>query len=122
MSWGRLTQTERPDELAVQDGDPTFHPAQRAAQLVASMERRPSRNLLFRVEAFEKRVTTPSPAYENLMDPFALLPELAVDRVRIEPNRSHAYGAELSMRWELPPAWLVWASYSRSEVSDDFGN
>ncbi len=122
LSWGRLSQTERPDELAVQDGDPAFHSAQRAAQLVASMERRPSRSLLFRVEAFEKRVTTPSPAYENLMDPFALLPELAVDRVRIQPNRSHAYGAELSMRWELQPAWLVWASYSRSDVSDDFGD
>lgn len=121
LSWGRLAQTVRPDELAVQDGDPTFHPAQRSSQLVASLERRPARNLLVRFEAYDKRVTTPAPDYENLLDPFALLPELAVDRVRIEPDRSRAFGAELSVRWELPPTWLAWASYSRSQVRDDFG-
>lgn len=122
LSWGRFAQTERPDELAVQDGDPSFHPAQRAEQLVASLEKRPTRNLLLRLEAYEKRVTTPSPDYENLLDPFALFPELALDRVRIDPDRSHAYGAEFSMRLELPPAWLAWFSYSRAKVNDDFGS
>jgi outer membrane receptor protein involved in Fe transport len=122
LSWGRFAQTERPDELAVQDGDPSFHPAQRASQLVASLEKRPKSNVLLRLEAYDKHVTTPGPEYENLLDPFALLPELAVDRVRIQPDRSRAYGAELSMRWELPPAWLAWFSYSRSEVRDDVGS
>lgn len=121
LSWGRFSQTERPDELAVQDGDPGFHPAQRSSQIVASLERRPTPNVLVRLEAYDKRVTTPAPDYENLLDPFALLPELAVDRVRIDPDRSHAYGAEMSLRWELPPAWLAWASYSRSQVQDEFG-
>ena len=121
LSWGRFSQTERPDELAVQDGDPAFHATQRAEQLVASLEKRPTSRLLLRLEAYRKRITTAAPEYENLLDPFALLPELAVDRVRIDPDRSQAYGAELSARWELPPAWLLWGSYSRSQVRDDFG-
>lgn len=122
LSWGRFAQTERPDELGVQDGDSQFHPAQRASQLVASLERRPSSNVLLRLEAYEKRVTTPSPEYENLLDPFALLPELAIDRVRIDPDRSRAYGVEFSARWELPPEWFGWFSYGRSRVTDDFGS
>jgi hypothetical protein len=120
LSWGRLTQTQRPDELAVQDGDQLFHPAQRAEQIVASVERRPSRNMLWRLEAFEKHVYNPAPSYENLLDPFALLPELEVDRVRIQPDRSRTQGAELSLRWELPPTWLGWVSYSWSHAVDRF--
>jgi hypothetical protein len=121
LSWGKLSQTQRPDELAVQDGDAGFFPAQRSTQVVLSLEKRPTRDLLLRLEAYDKRVRSPAPDYENLLDPFALLPELAVDRVRVAPDESHAHGVELSMRWELPPDWLVWTSYSLAKVSDDFG-
>ena len=121
LSWGQLSQTERPDELAVQDGDRSFHSAERARQAVVSLERRSSRSLLWRIEAFHKEITDPLPAYENLFDPFALLPELAADRVRVAPDGARASGAELSLRWELPPRWLGWASYSWSQVSDRFG-
>lgn len=121
LSWGRLSQTQRPDELAVPDGDSQFYPAQRSTQVVLSLEKHPTRDLMLRAEAYDKLITSPAPDYENLLDPFALLPELAVDRVRVAPDESHAHGLELSMRWQLPPDWLIWASYSLSKVSDDFG-
>ncbi len=117
-SWGRLAQTERPDELLVPDGDPSFHAAQRATQAVLSLERRATPSLLLRAEAYEKRISSPRPLYENLLDPFSLLPELGVDRVRVQPDSAHAYGIELSARWEPGSEWSGWASYSWSEATD----
>jgi hypothetical protein len=121
LSWGRASQTARPDELQVAEGDTTFPAAQRATQIALSAERHLSPRALLRVEAYDKRVHDPSPSYENLLDPFALLPELEVDRVRIQPDRSHMYGAELSLRWQLPETWSGWTSYSWSQAADRFG-
>jgi hypothetical protein len=121
LSWGRMAQTERPDELQVQDGEAVYHAAQRSTQTVFSIERRVRPNALLRIEAFDKRITDPTPFYENILDPFALLPELEADRVREQPDRSRVYGAELSLRWQLPAEWSGWTSYSWSEATDHFG-
>jgi outer membrane receptor protein involved in Fe transport len=121
LSWGRSAQTLRPDELQVAEGDSSFPAAQRATQVAVSMERQFARAASLRVELYDKRVHDPSPAYENLLDPFALLPELEVDRVRIQPDRSRIYGAEMSVRWQLPERWSGWTSYSWSEATDHFG-
>ncbi len=37
-------------------------------------------------EAFDRHITDPTPLYENIFDPFALLPELEADRVRVAPE------------------------------------
>lgn len=118
LSWGRLAQAERPDELQVSDGDPAFHAVQRATEGVLSLERRLTSGAVLRAEAFEKLVSAPRPAYENLLDPLVLLPELEVDRLVVRPERSRAYGAELSLRWQAGPRWSGWSSYSWSEVTD----
>src|SRR5690242_12886908 len=31
------------------------------------------------------------------------------------------YGAELSLRWQLPETWSGWTSYSWSQATDEFG-
>jgi hypothetical protein len=122
LSWGRLSQTERPDELPVQDGDPVFHHAQRSTQTVLSMERHVGSAALLRIEVYDKRVSHPTPSYENVLDPFALLPELLVDRVRVQPDRARMYGTELSVRWQLPQVWSGWATYSWSQANDEVGS
>jgi hypothetical protein len=121
-SWGRASQTLRPDELPVQEGDTRFPGAQRATQIVVSMERRFVPMVLLRVELYDKRIHDPSPSFENLLDPFALLPELEVDRMRIEPDSSRAYGAEVSVRWQARERWSGWTSYTFSEATDRFAD
>jgi outer membrane receptor protein involved in Fe transport len=122
MSWGSFAQAQRPDELQVQDGETAFNPVERARQWVASLERRAWGDAVLRVELFDKRVSSPRPSFENVLDPFALLPELEIDRVRIAPDRSRSYGAELSMRWDSQRTWSSWASYSLSRANDYFGD
>jgi hypothetical protein len=121
LSWGRMAQTERPDELQIQDGDASFHTAQRSTQTVLSVERKFEPMMLLRVEAYDKHITAPTPIFENLLDPFALFPELEADRVRVQPDSSRVYGAELSLRWQWPRDWSGWMSYSWSEATDRLG-
>jgi outer membrane receptor protein involved in Fe transport len=117
-SWGRLSETQRPDELDVQDGDPTFHRAEFANEGVLSLEHRFASRLQLHLEAFDKQVSSPRPRFENLLDPLALLPELEVDRIRLRPARASTYGAELSLRWKSAEHWSGWANYSWSEADE----
>jgi TonB dependent receptor/TonB-dependent Receptor Plug Domain len=117
-SVGRLSQTQRPDELQVEDGDNVFHRAEFAMQSVLSVEQRLTARVQLHLEAFDKQISHPRPRFENLMDPIALLPEIEVDRVRIQPSSSRALGAEFSLRWSTAEHWAGWVNYSRSEVTD----
>jgi outer membrane receptor protein involved in Fe transport len=117
-SWGRLSQTQRPDELQVDDGDDVFHRAEFAMQTVLSLERRLSSAVQLHLEAYDKRIADPRPRFENLLDPIALLPQIEVDRVRIQASSSRAFGAELGLRWQATQIWSGWANYAWSEATD----
>lgn len=119
-SWGRSAQPERPDELQIEDGEPTFHPVQRGMQAVAAMEHQWSSDVTVRIEAFQKRATNVLPVYENILDPVALLPELEIDRVRVAPDRFKAYGAEGTLRWQPQERWSAWLTLGWSEATDEF--
>lgn len=121
LSWGRMAQTQRPDELQVQDGEARFHAAQRSTQTVLSLEHKLRPMALLRIEAYDKRIADPTPIFENLLDPFALFPEIEADRVRVQPDSSHVHGAELSVRWQSSGDWSGWMSYSWSQATDRIG-
>ncbi len=118
-SAGRMWQSQRPDELQVADGEPVFHAAQRATQVVLSVEHRVGPGALLRVEGYRKAIARPPPRYENLLDPLVLLPEIEVDRLRVAPDSALLYGAEFSLRWRAAQAWEGWLSYAWSEATDD---
>ena len=120
-SAGRATQSQRPDELQVSDGEPLFHPVQTADQIVLALERQPGERFTLRAEAYRKWVRDPAPRYENLLDPLALLPELEPDRSRVAPDSATLYGVELSGRGQFSEIWSGWATYSWSEAVDRFG-
>jgi outer membrane receptor protein involved in Fe transport len=119
-AFGRTHQAERPDELQIQDGEDFFHDVQRAEQGVLSLETRLGRDWSLRVEAFRKRIYDPVPIYENLLDPLVPLPELEVDRVRVAPSGSSAYGLESTLRWQPAERWSGWVAYSWTESQDEF--
>lgn len=119
-SFGRATQAERPDELMVADGDGRFHDPQRADQFVLGLEHRFGEYAQLRLEAYRKDVEDPLPRYENLFDPVTVLPELEVDRRRVEPLASRLYGIEASLRWQVGEPWSGWVGYTWSEAKDQF--
>lgn len=119
-AFGRTHQSERPDELQIQDAEDVFHPVQRADQGVLAVEHQIGRDWSLRVEAFRKHIDRPVPIYENLLDPLVPLPELEVDRVRVAPRAASAYGVESTLRWQPAERWSGWLAYSWTESQDEF--
>lgn len=118
LSWGQYSQSQRINELAIEDGIATFARAQHATHAVASLDHDFSPDLALRIEAYRKEYSRLKVRYENLFDPLVLLPELQPDRVAIAPSAALAYGAELSLSWRPLGAWSGWFSYAWSEVED----
>ena len=61
----------------------------------------PSGGTHWGVELYSKRWTTVAPYFDNILDPLALSPDLAPDRIRIDPHHSEASGLELNLRQRI---------------------
>jgi len=116
FSFGRFFQSEGLLDLQIEDGVLEFSPAQNASHSIVGLEHRFANDLALRVEAFRKWTRTVRPRYENLYDPFVLLPELRPGRVRVAPDRAEARGLELFLNGEQPIDW--WFGYSLADTDD----
>jgi outer membrane receptor protein involved in Fe transport len=123
LGWGHFHQSQRAYELAVEDGDTRFYPAERAEHWVAGLEHRfagdgagPLAGV--RLEAFRRRVSDPRPRYESLFEPFENFHEGELDRFRFEPEESTAEGVELLLRGRAGSRADGWVSYAWSTSED----
>lgn len=117
LSWGRYHQSQGIHKLQVEDGIADYWPAQSADQLIAGLQHRFENGTALRLEVFRKDVREVRPRFENLYDPLGLIPELQPDRVRLDPSRAQALGAEVSVSRNDGP-WNWWASYTWSRATD----
>jgi hypothetical protein len=117
-AWGRYSQSQGVHELPIEDGVTSFFPAQTSAHWTFGFERELGGGLAFRADAYRKDVFRPRPRFENLFNPYELLPEFEPDRVRIDPERAAARGVELTLARDAggPVDWS--ATYSRSTAVD----
>jgi hypothetical protein len=121
LSWGRYHQSQEINELQIEDGIDNFWPAQRADHLIAGIRHTFNNRLSLRVELFTKDIRDVRPRFENLYDPLALIPEVAPDRVRLDPSSARSEGLEISLdRSDGPLTW--WATYVLSEARDRIDN
>ncbi|MDX1381201.1 MAG: TonB-dependent receptor, partial [Xanthomonadales bacterium] len=118
LTWGRYYQSQGIDELQVEDGLDRFFAPQRADHWIAGLQRRFSGGYRLRAEVYSKQYDRLKPRFENLFDPLAMIPELAPDRVRLDPASARARGVELTLerRGEDDLEW--WAVYSFARVAD----
>lgn len=118
LGWGRFHQSQRPNELQVEDGETAFHPIERSEHRVLGFEKLIDA-LDLRVELYQRRVASPRPRYENLFEPINTFPEVEPDRVRIAPDRSVAEGVELFLRGRLGRRADWWANYAYASTEDE---
>ncbi|MEO1083921.1 MAG: TonB-dependent receptor, partial [Acidobacteriota bacterium] len=85
--WGYAHQSQRPNELQVQDGDFNFYPAERAEHRALGWER-PFEKLTVRLDAYQRLGSDVRPRFVNLFSPSVLFPEGTPDLIRLEPARS----------------------------------
>jgi hypothetical protein len=117
--WGRYYQSQGLDELQVEDGVSHFFPAQLAEQAMLGFEQPLTPRLSLRIDAYRKEMSQLRPRFENLFNPFELFPELATDRVRIDPSRAEARGVEISLHGDGGPGFGWWAGYARASARDE---
>ena len=127
LGWGHHFQSQRPYELAVEDGQDQFARAERSQHLTLGYERlfgdhERARLRALRIEAFRRDIRHPRVRFENLFEPINTFPEVEPDRVRIEPERARSMGLEVVARGALSEGVSWWGNYSLSRAEDRIGD
>jgi len=118
FSAGRFFQPQGIHELQTTDGMTTFFPAQQSDHIILSY--RYSFDELFSInsEIYYKETESDKPRFENMFNPFVLLPEIESDRIRIDAWRTVAKGIEVSISSDPTDPMSWWVNYSLAKVSD----
>ena len=121
-SAGRFTQAQHVEEWRVEEGQVSSDSAQAANHSILGVAHESEADVKWSLEAYRKRWTRVAPYFDNMLNPLSLLPELAPDRIRVEPNASEASGLEFNVRAPLRENLSALGSLSWSTVADDFGD
>ena len=117
-AWGRFYQSQRLNELQVEDGVDQFFPAQQANHWLLSVEHSFSPGLTSRLEIFRKDLSNLRPRYENLFSPIELFPESESDRIRVAPERGLVRGLEIVFKGSTGSSHSWWDSYVLARAED----
>ena len=119
IGWGQFYQAQEINELQVSDGLTDFFPAQRAKHVVANLSHTFKSGIDLRLGVYRKEFRSLRPRFENVFDPLVLIPELQMDRVRIDADSALAQGIELAVTGgDVDHGLLWWASYAWAEIED----
>jgi outer membrane cobalamin receptor len=111
-------QPQGVDQLQVEDGVTDFFQPERSQQAVVSYTHRFEHGLSARVDVYRKEYTELRPRFENALDAVELIPEAAVDRIRIDAPEAEAQGVELTVRRQADSGFAGWASAAFAEARD----
>jgi outer membrane receptor protein involved in Fe transport len=121
-SVGRFTQAQHVEEWRVEEAQQSPDAAMVSLHTIVGVEYQPDPDTRLGIEAYSKRWTTVSAYFDNRLDPFALLPELSPDRVRVHPGASEARGLEISLRRPISEHFAGWGTFTWARVADDFAD
>jgi hypothetical protein len=119
-AWGVYSQSQRIYQLAVQDGNDDFYPAERAEHRGVGVEATLDGGIELRVEAYDRELSDLRPRYFNLTSTNSPVGEMEDDRVAVLPERGKARGIELLV--QKNGARVDWsASYVLAKADDQVG-
>jgi outer membrane receptor protein involved in Fe transport len=119
VAWGRFHQSQRLNELQVEDGATEFYTAQSSEHWLVSVDHRFASGLRMRVEAYLKDLSNLRPRYENLFSPIDLFPEALPDRILIEPRNGRSRGVEVILKQDVGGRLSWWFSYALASAEDE---
>jgi len=122
ISWGRYYQSQAIQRLQVEDDVDQFFAPQRSDHYIVGIRRLFPNGYRLRAEAYLKRYDRLMPRFENLFDPLALIPEMAPDRVRLDPSSAEAMGLEFSLEYRGEGDLDWWVTYVLSKATDRINN
>jgi outer membrane receptor protein involved in Fe transport len=117
LSLGRFYQPESIQELQVVDGITRFFAPQHSDQVVAGLEwRRGELELVG--DIYYKRYGAQKERFENIFNPFVLLPEMEPDRVSLYPSKALARGFDLDGSFSISDSLSGHVRYSYMDARD----
>ena len=119
LGWGHFYQTQRIDEISVEDGEHEFGSAERADHFVVGFRHADSQGKEMRVNGFYKKYRDLRPAFRNTFGELVSFPELEEDRARVTFEGKRAYGLEFYFIENDGGRFDYWLSYAISKVEDD---
>ncbi|NHN38664.1 TonB-dependent receptor [Pseudomaricurvus alcaniphilus] len=117
LSLGRFYQPEGVQELQVLDGVTEFYAPQRSDQYIVGLIRN-WRQLSISADIYYKRYANQKGRFENVFNPFVLLPEMEPDRIAIAPRRAETQGLDLEVHYEWSAIWSGQLRYSFMDAWD----
>jgi len=118
---GRYYQPDRVNEIDTADGVDHLYKAQRADHYIASARWRWFAGAQLRIDAYQKQYERTTPRYENVFDPFVILPQVATDRVEIDATRARAFGVDVEWQQAVADRTSVVGRYSYMDADDKVG-
>jgi hypothetical protein len=117
-AWGVAHQGQGIHELAIEDGLTRFFAPERVEHVAVGYTHRLAPGWSARWDLYRKDYSRLRPRFENALDPLQLIPEGALDRVRIDATRALARGMELTVRREAERGFAGWASLVLARARD----
>lgn len=118
LSLGRFYQSQRINELRIEDGEIDFSRAELSRQAELTYQQELPGRLRLRLDAYYRKLSRLHPRSENLFNPIELFPETEPDRVLVRPERARLRGVELLLRGDPNLAIHWWMSYAWSSAQD----
>ena len=118
---GRYYQPDSVNEMDTADGVARLYKPQRADHYIASASWRATADTQVRVDAYEKLYERTTTRFENVFDPFVILPQVAVDRVQIDSTRARTHGVDFELQQALTDQTSLIARCSYMDADDYVG-
>lgn len=118
FNWGRYHQADEVQEIDVGDGLAGFPQTQRSEHFIVGWRQQLRQGLSLRLEGYSKQQAQPRLRFENLFNRRTILPEIAPDRIAIQPQFAELRGVELSME-QTSGNWQSWVTAQHSSAVDD---
>jgi len=117
VSIGRFYQPEALHELQVLDGETRYFKAQKSDHFVLGIDWE-GEKARFVADIYYKNYRNQKRRYENIFNPFVLLPELEPDRVQISPDKAFARGLDLDLSYSFSSSLNTTIRYSYMSAKD----
>lgn len=119
---GRYHQPEAIHELPAADGRATFSKPQRSDHFIFGLEWLIGQGWELRVDLYRKDYEQTKLRYENMFNPFVMIPELEADRVALDPNRARARGIDVEIRKQVTDGLSAVVRYGYMNAKDRFSD
>lgn len=123
LSAGKFYQPEAIHELQLEGESLRFEKSQFSEQIVLGLEQAFGASWELRLEAYYKRTKRAKRRFENLFNPYILIPELSPDRIEVQAEEVRARGIEFNLTYDgdLVNAWIGGTLASADDRLEDLG-